>query len=182
MVQWCGSLVRRYDARLLIVGLAPGLQGAHRTGRPFTGDYAGDLLYATLAKFGWSSGTYRADPTDGLQLDGCMITNAVRCVPPQNKPTGVEITQCRPFLSGVWRRWQISRSFWLSARLPMTASSCSGLKLKDAPFGHGAVADIGHDRVLIDSYHCSRYNTNTGRLTTDMFEGVFEQVARELGR
>lgn len=165
------------QAMLLIVGLAPGLQGAHRTGRPFTGDYAGDLLYATLAKFGWSKGEYGSDPADGLQLQGCMITNAVRCVPPQNKPVGAEITQCRPFLQ---RRIEALPNLKVILALGRIAHDsvvrASDLKLKDAPFGHGALNDIGHNLKLIDSYHCSRYNTNTGRLTVEMFEDVFQEI------
>lgn len=169
------------DAALLIVGLAPGLQGAHRTGRPFTGDYAGDLLYATLEKFAWSEGTYKSDPEDGLVLRGCMITNAVRCVPPQNKPIGAEITQCRPFLRN---RMDALKGLKVVLALGRIAHDsvvrAAGLKLKDAPFGHGARNDLGDGRVLIDSYHCSRYNTNTGRLTTEMFEDVFRRIATEL--
>lgn len=169
------------NASFLIVGLAPGLQGAHRTGRPFTGDYAGDLLYATLAKFGWSRGTYASRPDDGLALKGCMITNAVRCVPPQNKPVGAEITQCRPFLKN---RMDALGNLKVVLALGRIAHDsvvrAVGMKLKDAPFGHGARNEIGAGRVLIDSYHCSRYNTNTRRLTTEMFEDVFAAIAREI--
>ncbi len=166
------------DAKLLIVGLAPGLQGAHRTGRPFTGDYAGDLLYATLEKFGWSQGTYRSDPADGLKLNGCMITNAVRCVPPQNKPVGAEITQCRPFLVNRMNALPNLNVVLALGRIAHdSVVRAVGLKLKDAPFGHGAQNDLGENRILIDSYHCSRYNTNTGRLTVEMFENVFRTIA-----
>jgi len=169
------------DARFLIVGLAPGLQGAHRTGRPFTGDYAGDLLYATLEKFGWSHGTYGADPGDGLSLNGCMITNAVRCVPPQNKPVGAEIAQCRIFLQNRIAALAKLRVILALGRIAHdSVVRAAGLKLKDAPFGHGARAGIGGGLTLIDSYHCSRYNTNTRRLTTEMFEDVFRAVAEEV--
>ncbi|MGI9405095.1 MAG: uracil-DNA glycosylase [Hyphomicrobiaceae bacterium] len=169
------------NAQFLIVGLAPGLQGAHRTGRPFTGDYAGDLLYRTLAKFGWSQGTYRADPEDGLVLKNCMITNAVRCVPPQNKPVGAEITECRPFLANRMDALPDLRVVLALGRIAHDSIvRAAGLKLKDAPFGHAARNDLGRNRILIDSYHCSRYNTNTGRLTTEMFEDVFRAVAEEL--
>ena len=134
------------DAELLIIGLAPGVTGANRTGRPFTGDWAGDLLYATIDKFGFSTGTYDARPDDGLKLKRAMITNAVRCVPPQNKPVGT-----------------------------------LGLKLKDYPFGHGTHYDVefeGRPLALISSYHCSRYNTNTRRLTPEMFEDVFAMAKK----
>jgi uracil-DNA glycosylase len=159
------------DAALLIVGLAPGLQGANRTGRPFTGDYAGDLLYATLEKLGLSAGHYESRPDDGLALQGCMITNAVRCLPPQNKPVGAEINNCRPFLDA-----QITESTKLKALLALgkiahdSVIRTMGAKLKDHPFGHGAVHQLNNGLVLVDSYHCSRYNTNTRRLTPAMFE------------
>jgi len=169
------------NARFLIVGLAPGLQGAHRTGRPFTGDYAGDLLYATLDKFGWSKGTYAARPDDGLELTGCMITNAVRCVPPQNKPVGAEIAQCRPFLQSRMATLPHLKVVLALGRIAHDSIvRAAGLKLKNAPFGHGARNEIGNGIVLIDSYHCSRYNTNTRRLTVEMFEDVFRQVASEV--
>ena len=167
------------NAALLIVGLAPGLQGANRTGRPFTGDYAGDLLYATLEKLGLSEGRYDSRPDDGLALKGCMITNAVRCLPPQNKPVGAEINNCRPFLDA-----QISESTTLKAMLALgkiahdSVIRTMGAKLKDYPFGHGAVHHLDDGPVLVDSYHCSRYNTNTRRLTPEMFE---EAVASAKG-
>ena len=166
------------DARLLIVGLAPGLKGANRTGRPFTGDYAGDLLYPTLIEFGWAKGTYGGAPDDGLRLTGCRITNAVRCVPPQNKPTGIEEKACRPFLVA-----EIAAMANLKAILALgsvahgNVLAALGLRRASLPFGHGNRHDIGGGRRLIDSYHCSRYNTNTGRLTTEMFKDVFRAVA-----
>ncbi|MEL7544498.1 MAG: uracil-DNA glycosylase [Pseudomonadota bacterium] len=165
------------DARLLIVGLAPGLQGAHRTGRPFTGDYAGDLLYETLATFGWSRGTYDARADDGLELAGCMITNAVRCVPPQNKPTGGEITACRPFLSARIDGLENLRAILALGRIAHeSVLRARGIRLKDAPFAHGATHPLGDRLTLVDSYHCSRYNTNTRRLTPEMFANVFHII------
>lgn len=172
------------QAKLLIVGLAPGLHGANRTARPFTGDYAGDLLYATLAKFGFSKGTYKADPNDGLTLKRAMITNAVRCVPPQNKPTGAEIKTCRPFLlSRIDALPRLEAILCLGRIAHDSALATLGLKQKDAPFAHGAahaVADRG--LVLFDSYHCSRYNTNTRRLTPEMFESVFAAIVERIGK
>ena len=162
------------DAWLLVVGLAPGRTGANRTGRPFTGDWAGDLLYATLDKVGLSRGTYRARPDDGLALTGVMITNAVRCAPPGNKPETTEIAACNPFLAA------------RIAALPrLTTVICLGRIAHDATlkalggrpsrhsFAHAARHSVA-GRTLFDSYHCSRYNTNTGRLTAPMFEAVFE--------
>ncbi len=170
------------DAELLIVGLAPGVTGANRTARPFTGDYAGDLLYATLSKFGWSEGSFDARPDDGLTLKRAMITNAVRCVPPENKPTGAEINECRRFLSA---RMDALPKLKVILTLGKIAHDSTvralGGKLKDFKFGHGAHHQLGGFE-LFASYHCSRYNTNTRRLTTEMFEAVFAQVARELGR
>ena len=165
------------DARLLVVGLAPGLRGANRTGRPFTGDYAGDLLYATLLKFGFAQGTYKADPQDGLQLPGAMISNAVRCVPPENKPTPLEIKTCRPFLAakiGTLAKLKVIVALGRIAHDSTLAAL--GVKLAAAPFGHGAMHHLAGGITLIDSYHCSRYNTNTGRLTEAMFEAVFEKA------
>lgn len=168
------------NAALLIVGLAPGLHGANKTARPFTGDYAGDLLYATLAKFGFSKGTYKADPNDGLQLKSAMITNAVRCVPPQNKPIGAEIRTCRPFLKNQIDALPKLRAILCLGRIAHDSTLAAlGLKAKEAPFGHGAEHDSPKDMVrLFDSYHCSRYNTNTRRLTTPMFEDVFAAIRR----
>jgi uracil-DNA glycosylase len=166
------------EAQLLIVGLAPGLQGANRTGRPFTGDYAGELLYATLLKFGFASGTYAARADDGLSLVGCRITNAVRCAPPQNKPTGMEIAACRAFLSaemGAMARLKAVLALGRVAHDSVIAAQ--SLKRASFPFAHGAGHDLGDDLRLFDSYHCSRYNTNTGRLTREMFEQVFATIA-----
>ncbi|MBM3521002.1 MAG: uracil-DNA glycosylase, partial [Alphaproteobacteria bacterium] len=167
-------------ARLLIVGLAPGLRGANRTGRPFTGDYAGELLYGTLSKFGFATGTFAADPGDGLTLRDALITNAVRCVPPENKPTPAEIKACNGFLAG-----QIAALPRLEAILALGRiahdATLAALKARKAasPFGHGASHDLGRYR-LFDSYHCSRYNTNTGTLTAAMFEKVFTELRRFL--
>jgi uracil-DNA glycosylase len=167
-------------ARLLVVGLAPGLKGANRTGRPFTGDYAGDLLYQTLLDFGFAGGSYRADPNDGLQLKGCMITNAVRCVPPQNKPTGQEAATCRQFLAAQIAALPKLRVIVALGRISHdNVLSALGARRAGCKFAHGAVHLIGDDRTLIDSYHCSRYNTNTGVLTTEMFRAVFAK-ARDL--
>jgi uracil-DNA glycosylase len=161
------------DARLLIVGLAPGLNGANRTGRPFTGDYAGDLLYATLKKFKFAKGTYRADPHDGLTLIDCMITNAVRCVPPENKPTGAEIGTCRAFLTTTVTTMPRLKAIIALGRIAHESTlRALGASLSQHPFGHAAEHRIG-SFALFDSYHCSRYNTNTGRLTAPMFEQVF---------
>jgi uracil-DNA glycosylase len=168
------------DAELLIVGLAPGVQGANRTGRPFTGDYAGDLLYNTLISFGFAEGVFRADPNDGLTLRRTMITNAVRCVPPQNKPLPAEVKTCNTFL-----RTRISSLPRLGAivalgRIAHDAVLSALQEKKSAhPFGHGAEHGLARAR-LFDSYHCSRYNTNTGVLTPAMFEAVFASVRRYL--
>lgn len=162
-------------AWLAICGLAPGLQGANRTGRPFTGDWAGLLLFETLAKFGFSRGRYDARPDDGLALDGVFITNAVRCVPPQNKPEPTEIHACRPFLvDRLATLPNLKVVIALGAIAHQSALKALGGKLPKHPFGHGNVHRLHTGPVLVDSYHCSRYNTNTGRLTTAMFEAVFE--------
>ena len=168
------------DARLLIIGLAPGLQGAHRTGRPFTGDYAGDLLYKSLIKFGFAKGTYQAHPKDGLQLVDCLITNAVRCVPPQNKPTPAEISQCRPFLIEVMHQMpRLSHILVLGRVAHESFLRACEQALKAHPFSHGARHQLEH-WILHDSYHCSRYNTQTGVLTTEMFEAVIGTIRSEL--
>lgn len=165
------------DCELLIVGLAPGLQGANRTGRPFTGDYAGDLLYPTLIKFGWAEGAYGQSPDDGLRMVKSRITNAVRCVPPQNKPTGAEQKACRPFLVNEINALPSLHTIIALGRIAHEAVlSTLGLRKKDHPFGHAACHPLPDGRRLIDSYHCSRYNVNTGRLTTAMFEAVFNLV------
>jgi uracil-DNA glycosylase family 4 len=165
-------------ARLIIVGLAPGLKGANRTGRPFTGDYAGDLLYATLQKFGLAEGEYRERPDDGLVLKSVKIINAVRCVPPQNKPTGDEIRTCRTFLSGAIAQGA-PRAFLALGRIAHD-SLLSSLSERRAAFGfaHGAEHQLTGGARLFDSYHCSRYNTNTGVLTQAMFEDVIGRAAR----
>jgi uracil-DNA glycosylase len=174
--EWFNSPVPSFgdpDARLLIVGLAPGLRGANRTGRPFTGDYAGDLLYRTLTKFGFAAGEYRADPHDGLMLKDCIITNAVRCVPPENKPMNAEIRTCNQFLAA-----QISALPRLAVLITLGRiaheASLAALKARrsDYAFGHGLRHEVG-SLAVINSYHCSRYNTNTGVLTAEMFETVF---------
>ncbi len=194
---WFNAPVPTFGAdnpRFLIVGLAPGLKGANRTGRPFTGDFAGDLLYQTLVKFGFATGDYEARPDDSLQLIDTAITNAVRCVPPQNKPTGPEIAACRPFLAQT-----IADNHELVALLALgriahdSVVRTLGLRLAAWPFSHGACHELDVEREggggapgrrralrLYDSYHCSRYNTNTGRLTTDMFEAVIADIAAML--
>ncbi len=162
-------------AWLAITGLAPGMQGANRTGRPFTGDHAGTLLYATLAKFGLSHGDYAAATDDGVTLDGAFITNAVRCVPPGNKPTPAEIHACRPFLVEQYRGLpNLKVIIALGSIAHQSAVKALGGKLPKTPFGHAAVHRLHTGYTIIDSYHCSRLNTNTGRLTTEMFETVFE--------
>jgi uracil-DNA glycosylase len=160
-------------ARLLIVGLAPGLRGANRTGRPFTGDYAGDLLYSTLLKFGFATGTFDARPDDGLQLVDAAIVNSVRCVPPENKPTPAEINTCRQFLMPQIEAAQPQVIVTLGAIAHQSTVRGLGLRIKDYPFKHGLPAPTPAGPVLLSSYHCSRYNTNTGVLTTDMFHKVF---------
>lgn len=172
----------RADARLLIVGLAPGLKGANRTGRPFTGDYAGDLLYATLGELGMAKGTYERRPDDGLELVGCTIVNAVRCVPPQNKPTPAEITNCRAYLRLALDRMTQLRGVVALGRIAHeTLLRALGLRVAAHPFAHGARHDLGEGQPkLFDSYHCSRYNTNTGVLTPAMFRDAL-RAARDWG-
>jgi len=165
------------DVRLLIVGLAPGLRGANRTGRPFTGDFAGDLLYKTLTQFGFARGVFQARPDDGLELAGTAITNAVRCVPPENKPTPAEITTCRQFLIPTIGLFPNLRAIVsLGAIAHQSVMRAAGLRLAAHPFKHGARYDAGA-LALYSSYHCSRYNTNTGVLTEEMFVAVFATVA-----
>jgi uracil-DNA glycosylase family 4 len=175
---WNGAVPSFGDAsgRLLVLGLAPGVGGANRTGRPFTGDYAGELLYATLARFGFANGRFAARTDDGLALTDCLVSNAVRCVPPQNKPTPAEIATCRAFLAAR-----------LAALPRLGAVLCLGRIAHESlvraldrrpsqhPFAHGARHDLG-GLAVFDSYHCSRYNTNTGRLTPAMFEAVFADI------
>ena len=171
----------RLEASLLIVGLAPGLRGANRTGRPFTGDYAGDLLYETLLRFGFAAGTYRADPQDGLRLVDCRVTNAVRCVPPENKPTGAEVRSCRPFLVAEMEAMPRLRVVVALGGIAHKAVLAAiGRPQNTAPFAHGALHSLPGGRTLADSYHCSRYNTNTGRLTPEMFAAVFADVRHRL--
>jgi uracil-DNA glycosylase family 4 len=168
------------DAQLLIVGLAPGLQGANRTGRPFTGDYAGDLLYPTLLEYGFARGEYDERIDDGLQLVDCRIGNAVHCVPPQNKPTPAEINTCRHFLIKLIENMPRLHAIIALGRIAHDSTlKALGVRAAAAPFAHGAVHETGRHR-LYDSYHCSRYNTNTGVLTTDMFRAVFARVRTDL--
>ncbi|MBA2935109.1 uracil-DNA glycosylase [Sphingomonas sp. CGMCC 1.13654] len=165
------------DAWLAVVGLAPGLQGANRTGRPFTGDGAGPLLYGTLAKFGLAEGTYGASPDDGLRLAGAIIVNAVSCVPPQNKPTPEEVRTCRPFLEAPLEALPNLRIVVALGQIAhQSAVKALGGKLPKLPFAHGAEHRLPSGLLLIDSYHCSRYNQNTGRLTDAMFEAIFARA------
>ena len=166
--------------KLVIVGLAPGLRGANRTGRPFTGDWAGDLLYDTLLKTGFARGNYDERPDDGLELVECAIVNAVRCVPPQNKPTPEEIRTCRPFLAEFLAAQSGLRTVLALGRIAHeSVVRTLGGALSKTPFRHGARHEIG-GLALYDSYHCSRYNTNTGVLTEAMFRDVFEAIKSEL--
>ena len=168
------------SVRLLVVGLAPGLRGANRTGRPFTGDYAGDLLYATMTRFGFARGRFEARPDDSLALVGAGIANAVRCVPPENKPTPREINDCRRFLVPTIARFPALKAIVTLGRIAHDSTvRALGAKLKDAPFRHGGAHDVGAYRIF-SSYHCSRYNTNTGVLTPEMFEAVFATAAAYL--
>jgi uracil-DNA glycosylase len=168
------------NAQLLIVGLAPGLQGANRTGRPFTGDYAGDLLYATLLEYGFAKGVYQARPDDGLKLVDCRISNAVRCVPPQNKPLPAEINTCRQFLVATIATMPKLRAIVALGRIAHDSTlKALGLRNGAAPFAHGAVHKADNIK-LYDSYHCSRYNTNTRVLTPEMFRNVFAKVRKDL--
>ena len=170
------------DARLLIVGLAPGLRGANRTGRPFTGDYAGDLLYATLIRYGFAAGAYDRRPDDGLTLVDCAIVNAVRCVPPQNKPTPQEIGACRAYLApAIDALPRVRVALALGRVAHDSLLRALGARLAEFPFGHGARHALrAGGPVLFDSYHCSRYNTNTGTLTESMFHDVFDAIRGEL--
>jgi uracil-DNA glycosylase family 4 len=178
---WKNAPVRSFGsiaAGLLIVGLAPGMKGANRTVRPFTGDYAGELLYSTLLEFGFAQGTYRADPNDGLQLVDARICNAVRCLPPENKPLPVEFTACRPFLQAelaVMTNVKVLLALGKGAHDQILRA----LTVRPAgayPFIHGRLHKLPTGLHLADSYHCSRYNTNTGRLTTGMFHDVFRTI------
>jgi uracil-DNA glycosylase family 4 len=182
---WHNAPVKSFGelgARLLIVGLAPGMKGANRTGRPFTGDYAGDLLYSTLAKYKFSKGTFKADPKDGLELVDARIANAVRCLPPENKPLPAEFTNCRPFLQA-----ELPNMPNLKVILALGKGAhdqvLRALQVKPAgtyPFIHNRLHELPNGLALADSYHCSRYNTNTGRLTTEMFHSVFDTIRARL--
>lgn len=191
--QWFNGAVPSFgtpDARLLIMGLAPGLQGANRTGRPFTGDYAGDLLYQTMIKYGFADGTYEARSDDGLRLNNAMISNAVRCVPPQNKPIAAEINACREFLQArIAHLPALEIIIALGKIAHDSVLRAFGAPLSRNSFGHGNRHDLSWQTAselrrvtLLDSYHCSRYNTNTGRLTQDMFEAVFSDAATLLAK
>ena len=169
------------EGRLLIVGLAPGLKGANRTGRPFTGDFAGDLLYATLKKFGFAQGEYAAKPDDGLTLVDCRITNAVRCVPPENKPEPAEIAACGRFLAAELRALpRLQAVLALGAIAHRAVLAAMAERQSAHRFAHGAMHRLASGLLLADSYHCSRYNTNTGKLTPEMFEAVFAELRRRL--
>lgn len=164
---------------MLIVGLAPGLRGANFTGRPFTADYAGDLLYPTLIKYGFARGVYRESADDGLELRGCRITNAVRCVPPENKPTGEEMANCLGFLKDEIASLKNLRIVLALGKIAHdSVLRACGKKISAHKFAHGAAHDLG-DLTLVNSYHCSRYNTNTGRLTEAMFHDVFEAIKKK---
>jgi uracil-DNA glycosylase family 4 len=169
------------EARFLVVGLAPGVRGANRTGRPFTGDFAGTLLYQTLIKFGFADGVYGADPADGMTLRDCRVTNAVRCVPPANLPTPAEITGCNPFLvqelAAMPRLRVVLALGGVSHKAVLRAR---GLRASHVAFAHGAVHALPDGLSLVDSYHVSRLNTNTGRLTTAMFEAVIADIVARL--
>jgi len=184
---WFNAPVPSFGAdsgRLLVVGLAPGLKGANRTGRPFTGDYAGDLLYETLLAYGFATGTYAGHAKDSLTLQDCRITNAVRCVPPENKPTPAEIKTCRPFLDATISAAPNLAAIVVLGRIAHDSAVASlGRKKSELPFAHGrehALLDTRRPLTLFDSYHCSRYNTNTGVLTPDMFRSVFARVRQHL--
>ena len=169
------------DASLLIVGLAPGVRGANRTGRPFTGDYAGDLLYPTIAEFGFGAGKFDARPDDGFRMIDCRITNAVRCVPPENKPTTPEIIACNAFLKAEIEGLVNLRAILALGLIAHKAVLRSmGLVAARYSFGHGAMHDLPNGMLLTDSYHCSRYNTNTGRLNEEKFHAVFAALRKKL--
>jgi uracil-DNA glycosylase len=185
--EWSNAPVASFgesDARLLIVGLAPGLRGANRTGRPFTGDHAGELLYRTLIEFGFASGTYDRRPDDGLRLVDCAIVNAVRCVPPQNKPTPKEIATCRRYLTqAISALPRLLVMLALGRIAHESALRAVNLAPAKFPFAHGARHGLTPAGLhLFDSYHCSRYNTNTGVLSEAMFRQVFAAIRGELGR
>ena len=165
------------EAWLAIVGLAPGTEGANRTGRPFTGDASGEMLFATLTEYGFVDGVFANDPADGITLNGAIILNAVKCLPPENKPTGAEINNCRPYLAKALDGLPDLKIILALGKVAHDSIiRLSGAKLADHKFVHGAKHTLADGRTLIDSYHCSRYNVNTRRLTVEMFEGVFEQA------
>jgi uracil-DNA glycosylase family 4 len=171
------------DAAFLVVGLAPGVRGANRTGRPFTGDFAGVLLYQTLLKFGFAEGTYAADPADGLVLKNCRVTNAVRCVPPANLPGPNEISGCNPFLAAELAAMpRLQAVLALGGVAHKAVLRARGLKASHAAFAHGMSITLPGGLFLVDSYHVSRLNTNTGRLTTTMFETVISDIVAGLNR
>ncbi|RUP00696.1 uracil-DNA glycosylase [Hyphomicrobium sp.] len=182
--QWFNGAVPSFGSaygRLLIVGLAPGRNGANRTGRPFTGDYAGELLYSTLLKYGFATGEYHARIDDGLALVDCMITNAVRCVPPENKPEPSEISNCRPFFEARLASLRNLEVILALGRIAHDQTLATlGKKKTHFPFAHGARHELGDGCALYDSFHCSRYNTNTGRLTAAMFHSVFDAIRGEV--
>ena len=169
-------------APLLIVGLAPGKHGANATGRPFTGDHAGILLYRTLYQFGFSSAATSCRVTDQLRLKNCRITNAVKCLPPQNKPTGDEEKNCNHFLRAELMQPDLKIVLALGALAHRAILRCFGIRLNRYPFAHDVIHRLEGGLRLIDSYHCSRYNTQTRRLTEPMFHAVFRRIAAELGR
>ena len=165
------------DSELLVLGLAPGVKGANRTGRPFTGDHAGLLLYTTLSSFGFAAGKFEGEPDDTLRLNNCRIANAVRCVPPKNKPLGIEIKNCIPFLTheiSSMKRLKVIMALGTIAH--NAALDAIRLKRSNWRFGHNKCHFLMDNLVMIDSYHCSRYNTNTGRLTEEMFKEVFSRI------
>ena len=167
--------------RLLIVGLAPGMHGANRTGRPFTGDYAGILLYATLHKYGLANQSHGAEADDGLQLLNCAITNAVKCLPPENKPLPDEIKRCNGYLQAEIAALPKSAAIFALGNIAHQAVlRALGIKRSAYPFKHGACHEIAGARTLFDSYHCSRYNTNTRRLTPDMFDAVVAAIVQRI--
>ena len=178
--QWWNAPVPAFgdpNAWLAIVGLAPGKHGANRTGRPFTGDYAGELLYATLLKLGLATGEYRADPSDTLRLNGTIILNSVKCLPPQNKPEPSEIRNCRNYLEASIAALPSVRVFVGLGQIGhVAACRALGMPPSGTRFGHGAENVAPDGRILLSSYHCSRYNQNTGRLDAEMFESVFERA------
>ncbi len=170
------------QARLLVVGMAPGVRGANRTGRPFTGDHAGILLYETLLRFGFATGEYRADPTDGLALQDCRVVNAVRCVPPANLPVPAEVRCCNPFLASELAAMPRLRVILVLGLLAHAAVlRALGLRQALYKFRHGAFHPLEGGRLLAGSYHVSRYNTNTGRLTEAMFHAVVAEAKQRIG-